>query len=110
MNGSVGQGDSNLLNIAATGDSFELETIYKNFVKNQSITVKGKAESITAKIRANKSDPLPTATGGLKLNVSEGKIEGVNIFGETLSGIGICLLYTSPSPRDATLSRMPSSA
>ena len=29
--------------------------------------------------------------------------------GTVLSGIG-CLLYTSPSPRDATLSRMPSSA
>ena len=29
----------------------------------------------------------------------------------TLDGLfGICLLYTSPSPRDATLSRMPSSA
>ena len=27
----------------------------------------------------------------------------------TLLGVG-CLLYTSPSPRDATLSRMPSSA
>ena len=26
------------------------------------------------------------------------------------AGINICLLYTSPSPRDATLSRMPSSA
>ena len=26
------------------------------------------------------------------------------------SGIKTCLLYTSPSPRDATLSRMPSSA
>ena len=25
-------------------------------------------------------------------------------------GLKICLLYTSPSPRDATLSRMPSSA
>ena len=25
-------------------------------------------------------------------------------------GAGACLLYTSPSPRDATLSRMPSSA
>ena len=25
-------------------------------------------------------------------------------------GVNICLLYTSPSPRDATLSRMPSSA
>ena len=36
---------------------------------------------------------------------------------EFLDGVGIsrgetkrCLLYTSPSPRDATLSRMPSSA
>ena len=28
----------------------------------------------------------------------------------TLSYLGACLLYTSPSPRDATLSRMPSSA
>ena len=28
----------------------------------------------------------------------------------TLPGTGTCLLYTSPSPRDATLSRMPSSA
>ena len=35
--------------------------------------------------------------------------------GGGLSGVmkqygGLCLLYTSPSPRDATLSRMPSSA
>ena len=28
----------------------------------------------------------------------------------TLTGTNVCLLYTSPSPRDATLSRMPSSA
>ena len=27
-----------------------------------------------------------------------------------MTGINLCLLYTSPSPRDATLSRMPSSA
>ena len=26
------------------------------------------------------------------------------------AGMDVCLLYTSPSPRDATLSRMPSSA
>ena len=33
-------------------------------------------------------------------------------FGDFANGaqIMICLLYTSPSPRDATLSRMPSSA
>ena len=30
--------------------------------------------------------------------------------GGVAQGIGACLLYTSPSPRDATLSRMPSSA
>ena len=29
---------------------------------------------------------------------------------EPLGQLGCCLLYTSPSPRDATLSRMPSSA
>ena len=29
---------------------------------------------------------------------------------KVLNGMNGCLLYTSPSPRDATLSRMPSSA
>ena len=37
---------------------------------------------------------------------------GINITGglTTTASSSICLLYTSPSPRDATLSRMPSSA
>ena len=38
---------------------------------------------------------------------------GVPVFakkGESLTEYWTCLLYTSPSPRDATLSRMPSSA
>ena len=35
----------------------------------------------------------------------------VNEFGEVgLDGVLICLLYTSPSPRDLSTSRMPSSA
>ena len=34
----------------------------------------------------------------------------VDLMMKKLSGINSCLLYTSPSPRDATLSRMPSSA
>ena len=39
----------------------------------------------------------------------------VNVVGGLIIGLlqhqlAICLLYTSPSPRDATLSRMPSSA
>ena len=34
----------------------------------------------------------------------------VHNYQDFLDKNGICLLYTSPSPRDATLSRMPSSA
>ena len=34
----------------------------------------------------------------------------VIVNGRPFAGSGACLLYTSPSPRDATLSRMPSSA
>ena len=38
---------------------------------------------------------------------------GVTFADDTIPGVDLiypCLLYTSPSPRDATLSRMPSSA
>ena len=43
------------------------------------------------------------------------KLYGLNVLdcrvgGKTGRTLAICLLYTSPSPRDATLSRMPSSA
>ena len=40
-------------------------------------------------------------------------LAGENLLGVSPTGTGktlACLLYTSPSPRDATLSRMPSSA
>ena len=37
-------------------------------------------------------------------------VRGDAIAGIVITVINICLLYTSPSPRDATLSRMPSSA
>ena len=36
--------------------------------------------------------------------------EIVDVIEANLSKVVCCLLYTSPSPRDATLSRMPSSA
>ena len=49
---------------------------------------------------------------GLKLNpVQEEIIEYNKTLGATKRmQVDPCLLYTSPSPRDATLSRMPSSA
>ena len=41
-----------------------------------------------------------------------GKRDSIHIIDltQTLELTNVCLLYTSPSPRDATLSRMPSSA
>ena len=57
-------------------------------------------------------------TIGILLHFSLGiqqKLKGLRAFVVVLiigaaSKLIICLLYTSPSPRDATLSRMPSSA
>ena len=60
--------------------------------------------------------PSVTQTGfasikaGITLNSSLGAVfEGTNTQASAIDVSG-CLLYTSPSPRDATLSRMPSSA
>ena len=40
----------------------------------------------------------------------ESREEFWTVAASQISGLFACLLYTSPSPRDATLSRMPSSA
>ena len=50
---------------------------------------------------------MPTMTDGKK---NKRQVNGAQIFNEISERINNCLLYTSPSPRDATLSRMPSSA
>ena len=50
----------------------------------------------------------------LTVNTGSGNIVLTDIHGDSAETVSItstgCLLYTSPSPRDATLSRMPSSA
>ena len=49
------------------------------------------------------------ATVGITKHATE--LLGDIVFAEVPdAGKSVCLLYTSPSPRDATLSRMPSSA
>ena len=47
-----------------------------------------------------------TVTDDLTVDTSTLKVDSTN----NRVGIGTCLLYTSPSPRDGLLSRMPSSA
>ena len=49
-------------------------------------------------------------TEGQLYTLSEGSLSLVQGIEEPVQLYFFCLLYTSPSPRDATLSRMPSSA
>ena len=85
------------LNIASTsagggipGAHFGIDTFLSQFVRNGSVPVE---------ISRNTND------GSLVDFVQAGTTEGtVSVSGST------CLLYTSPSPRDRTRSRMPSSA
>ena len=57
-----------------------------------------------------------TMTDSLSLLNGAGRVEATKLVGNGLEVGGIlgytytCLLYTSPSPRDRSLSRMPSSA
>ena len=52
---------------------------------------------------------LRQSAKGVRIEVS-GRLNGAEIARTEWYREGSCLLYTSPSPRDATLSRMPSSA
>ena len=47
-----------------------------------------------------------SGTANLSIKIFNEKTEGKQIYEEVIG----CLLYTSPSPRDGLLSRMPSSA
>ena len=52
-----------------------------------------------------------TGSGFSALDDTNVTYDGINHqWTKTTADYGNCLLYTSPSPRDATLSRMPSSA
>ena len=60
----------------------------------------------------NLPDPLRPDVGLLLDDEVRERDEAGGVERDRLLGprVGGCLLYTSPSPRDATLSRMPSSA
>ena len=66
---------------------------------------------------------IPHRANGVMVSMASGKAVGFGLFGlqqraemfvspgdEVYEGMIVCLLYTSPSPRDLSTSRMPSSA
>ena len=84
------------------------------------------AEFSDANMRATKFEDVNMSRAQIKnanlrktkfidINLSNSLFDDVNLRDSVITdanirGMKICLLYTSPSPRDATLSRMPSSA
>ena len=56
----------------------------------------------------NYSVDLPDGIGTMSFKTQENTVSSFEVSPNPTTNI--CLLYTSPSPRDATLSRMPSSA
>ena len=61
----------------------------------------GEVKGLLGPNGAGKSTTMRSLMGFLKSSEGHLSVEGINT---------LCLLYTSPSPRDGLLSRMPSSA
>ena len=58
----------------------------------------------------NKAENLPFGMGAKAEFIGSSLPFGVGSFSNNVTEVAICLLYTSPSPRDVEESRMPSSA
>ena len=71
-------------------------------LKNQKISITEKAASRLKNIIENEE----TDTKGIRVTIDTGGCSGMS-YKITFES---CLLYTSPSPRDTEVSRMPSSA
>ena len=78
----------------------------------QGVIEKRNTLPILSNVLLNVSDSKLTITATDLDLIFIHEINNVEIMqdGKTTTTSSICLLYTSPSPRDATLSRMPSSA
>ena len=83
-------------------------------MSGNSVSVGGSSEHVYHAVDST-MNPLDLSVTDLTITNDDSNYEGF-LAGETLTlagtvkNTGTCLLYTSPSPRDATLSRMPSSA
>ena len=76
-------------------------------LKEKILFITGKLAERSLKRVINEMGKLPFDYEIRNLNISVASLLTTQMIERR---IGDCLLYTSPSPRDATLSRMPSSA
>ena len=66
----------------------------------QTLELTDRLQGATLKYRINEKDPAADGADTVTISYTT----------PAIAWAGICLLYTSPSPRDRTRSRMPSSA
>ena len=70
--------------------------------------IRGLARTV---LTARQWQELAEASGrAMEVTPESQSLENVEVRGHHMDQLGICLLYTSPSPRDRQKSRMPSSA
>ena len=74
------------------------------------MTLDALANEIDAQAKAEAKAIIDTAKTQAKEIEDEAKSEAQSLSSEMQTRAESCLLYTSPSPRDRSLSRMPSSA
>ena len=99
-----------------------LEDVFNNFNKNaeRATDILSKREASNESLSYLRADLFQDRNRALQLQrrvnsiylIQKDELKLIDdlIAESSIQGTYICLLYTSPSPRDATLSRMPSSA
>ena len=113
----AGQGGNTITNVttAATGDQPDPSTAGDDLNESVVVNAPVASGSISGVVfQDNNNDGIQDA-GEVGIAGVQIVLTGTDVFGNPVQRTVItdangCLLYTSPSPRDATLSRMPSSA
>ena len=86
-----------------------MKNIYKILVFFSLILIAHSCEDIVEGINENPND-LTLSDVEERLFLTGGELANIQLQCGHLNRVSGCLLYTSPSPRDRTRSRMPSSA
>ena len=96
--------------IAARGQQFVSDLLRS--LPGIAVNSSGPAGGLTQiRVRGAEANQVLILIDGVEVaNPSSGEFDFAGLRSEDIVRIETCLLYTSPSPRDATLSRMPSSA
>ena len=89
------------------GKKLEIKDLNIDKPKDGEVLISMKAAGVCASDHHVIHGQIPYPTPIVLGHENAGIVEEV---GKNVNGIKVCLLYTSPSPRDGLLSRMPSSA